>query len=285
MNPSVQAHYPGPKPVVESDRGIHILKTSNLTDDQVIRIDHPVFLATALEPDNYGRWITAVATNARIYKKFGAGRKFFCRVGRPWQRAFLNALGIEDSVILLHDPGRTYICDDLMTVEYSVSNMTISESERMMFFELAALYRKRDLKKRKLFISRLSDAQKRPFYRVLKNETELAATLSDLGFVSIEPETLPFEEQIATFAAAEQVVALGGAGIYNSVFCAPDTDFLTIEASDAFSHPHGQLLSSLDLRYGMIFGQQDQSESKSVHANWSLDIKRTRAAIVEFMSL
>jgi capsular polysaccharide biosynthesis protein len=283
MSPAVQSHYPGPKPVVDSAEGVFTLRTSHLTDDQVIRIDEPVFLATALEPDNYGRWITAVATKAAIFKKFGGSRKFLCRVARPWQRAFLNALGIEDNAILPHDPGRTYICADLITVEYSVSNMTISPSERMTFFELAARYRKSGPKNRKLFISRLSDAQRRPHYRVLQNETELAAMLSALGFFTIEPEALPIEQQIAIFAGAEQIVALGGAGIYNAVFCAPGTDFLTIEASDAFSHVHGQLLSSLELRYGMIFGRQDPSALKTVHANWTIDIEATRAAIFEFM--
>jgi hypothetical protein len=286
VNMASHAEYSGYKPIVESDgKKIHILRTSDLSDEQLVRISEPVFLATPLEPDNYGRWIATVATKARIYKKYGAGRKFFCRVGRPWQLAFLKVLGISESAILPHNPGRAYICDDLMTVEYSVTNMTISDSERTSFFELVAQFRKPNIPKQKLFISRLSQARQNPNYRVLRNEIELTAMLSDLGFIAIEPEELPFEEQIAIFAAAEQIVALGGAGIYNAVFCAPGADFLTIEASDAFSYPHAQLLSSLGLRYGMIFGSQDDTKTKSVHAGWSIDIERTRAAIMAFLQL
>jgi capsular polysaccharide biosynthesis protein len=236
-----------------------------------------------LEPDNWGRWIVTVAPKIMHYKKHGAGRKFFCQTKLPWQRNFLNLFGVTDDVILEHHPGRTYICKDVMTVEHSDVNMTISENERMMFFEMIAMHRKPVKKFERLFISRLSRSIKSPHYRVLKNEVELAAMLAEFGFVSIEPETLPIGEQISMFAGAQHIVALGGAGIFNSVFCAPGTRFVTIESSDKFINAHAQLLSSLDLDYGIVFGSQIDPETGGAHGNWTLDIEGARQTLAAFI--
>ena len=131
-----------------------------------------------------------------------------------------------------------------MTVEYSVVNMTISRAERMMFFEMVVKHRQRSAGPDKLFISRRSRSKKAPNYRVLQNEDEFASALQGLGFAVVEPETLSLEQQISIFSGATRIVALGGAAIYNAVFCGPGTSFLTVESSDTFIHAHANLLSS-----------------------------------------
>ena len=55
--------------------------------------------------------------------------------------------------------------------------------------------------------------------RPLHNEAEVAARLSRLGFVGVEPGTMSLEEQIRTFHAADHVVGVGGAAMTNIVFC------------------------------------------------------------------
>jgi capsular polysaccharide biosynthesis protein len=107
--------------------------------------------------------------------------------------------------------------------------------------------------------------------------------LAEFGFVSIEPETLPIGEQISMFAGAQHIVALGGAGIFNSVFCAPGTRFVTIESSDKFINAHAQLLSSLDLDYGIVFGSQIDPETGGAHGNWTLDIEGARQTLAAFI--
>ena len=71
-----EANFPGPKPVIDD----FVLRTAGLKDDQVERIEMPVFLATPLEPDNWGRWLATVAPKAVLYRMHGIGRKFLCRV-------------------------------------------------------------------------------------------------------------------------------------------------------------------------------------------------------------
>jgi hypothetical protein len=281
--PSYNAIFPGPKPLIEFNEENFVLSTNNLSPGAVTRIDEPIFLATPLEPDNWGRWIATVAPKAMQYKAYGAGRRFVCRVAKPWQRAFLNAFGIRNEMILDHDPGRTYICSDVMTVEYSVTNMTVSAQEREGFLKIAAKHKQSERENSKIFVSRLSHSKRHPGYRVLQNEADLSAELSALGFTLVEPETLPLEEQIAFFASASSVVCIGGAALYNTVFCASGTKVITIEASDAFISPHTQLLSSMDLNYGIVFGQEDPADPSPAHKRWTLDIEQAVQIMARFI--
>jgi hypothetical protein len=274
--------FPGPKPAIDYKTENLLLRTDNLKDTDVERVDIPVFLATPLEPPIWGRWIVTVAQKVMQYKEYGAGRKFLCHAVHDWQRAFLRLLGVEEDMILAHDPGRTYVCRDLMTVEYSVTNMTVSAMERANFFTMIANHRVKIERKRKIFVSRLSRSRHNPNYRVLQNEVELASMLEELGFTTIEPETLPFEEQISIFAAAEQVVFLGGSGVFNAAFCAPGTSVVTIESSDTYIGHHTELLASLDMRYGVIFGKEDPEDRSDSHKRWTVDVARVRDELMKF---
>ena len=276
------ALWPGGKPVVEYRGAELLLATSNLAPQDVEMIDAPVFLATPLEPSTWGRWIATVASKVAQYKQYGAGRKFFCYAADGWQKAFLKLLGVESDMILNHDPGRTYICRDLMTVEYSITNMTVSDFERANFFEMVAKYHVKVERRPKIFVSRLSRSKSNPNYRVLRNEEVLAAVLAELGFVTVEPELFSFQEQISIFSEAEQVVFLGGSGVYNAVFCAPGTSVVTIESSDRFIGPHTELLASLGLRYGVIFGQEDPEDQSTHHKRWTVDVARVREELGKF---
>src|SRR6185437_8362754 len=99
-----------------------------------------------------------------------------------------------------------------------------------------------------------------PHYRVLQNESDLIAALDKLGFKAVEPELLPVKEQIAMFARAKCVVALGGSGLFSVRFCPPGTTVVDIESSDVFVAGHSRVLGSLGHRYGVIFGQQDPAD-------------------------
>lgn len=274
--------YPGPKPVIDYKGPWLRLHTNGMAEADIVRIDTPVFLATALEPPIWGRWIVTVLAKAFDFHRNGAGRKFFCYAALDWQKAFLRLLGIGEDRLLQHDPGRTHICRDVMTVEYSLTNMTINARERADLYELVARFRAPSRYSRKLFVSRLSRSRINPHYRVLQNELQLAGMLAELGFDLIEPEYLSFAEQIAAFGAAEQVICIGGSGLFNAVFCAPGTSIVSIESSANYIGHHAELLASLDLRYGVIFGEEDQNDPSPWHRRWTLNIPQTRAALVSF---
>ena len=275
--------YPGTKPRLaeKAQRG---LRTAAMQPGDATVLDMPVFLATPLEPPNWGRWIATVAPKVMQFKLYGQGRKFLCYTALEWQKAFLHALGLQEDEILQHDPGRTYICRDLQTVEYSVTNMTVSALERANFFEIVNRLRLRITPRPKLFVSRLSRLRDNPNNAGLKNEAALAAMLAERGFALVEPEQLPFEAQVSLFAGAREVVCLGGPALFNTVFCAPGTRVVTIESSADLTAVHADLLASLDLDYGVIFGAQDPSDAPPRDKRWTLDLPRAAEVLDRFFT-
>jgi hypothetical protein len=275
--------FPGPKPEIRREAAANRLLTAAIADD-VAYINEPVFLATPLEPAHWGRWIVTVPAKIAQYRQHAPARKFFCHTAHAWERDFLRLLGVKDEEILPHDPGRSYICRDVMTVEYSLANMSVSDAERAQFFEIVATRQARGAYPRKIFVSRLSRSAATPQYRALQNEAALAARLEALGFAVIEPEKFPFAVQIGMFAAAGQIVFLGGSAIYNAAFCAPGTSVITIESTDTYAGVHTDVFASLGLRYGVIFGEEDLSDPQPDHRRWTLDIDRAIPLIEAFFS-
>jgi len=276
--------FPGPKLKLQPGPDGVRLDLAHLTAPDLIAIYQPVFLATPLEPANWGRWLTAVTPKIAAYKQYGGGRKFLCHVAQDWQKAFLRLLGVPDAMLVPHDPGRTYILHDVMAVEFSQGDPSVSMIDRGNFFEMVARYRGRGAHGKKLFVSRLTRSRQYPDYRVLQNEAELAAVLERMGFAAFEPELFPLEEQIARFAAAEQIVFLGGAAIFNAVFCAPDTSVVTIESGNEFAQAHTAIFSLLGLRHGVIFGREDDTDPASFQRRWTVDVARAGEILESFFA-
>ena len=277
--------FPGVKPRIEFEGDEIVIDCNTLGQYDVDSITEPVFLATPLEPDNWGRWIATTLPKCAQFKVFGNGRKFFCRTAHPWQRDLLQLLGIEESQALEHDPGKTYFCRDAITVEHSVTDMMVSEAEKQVYADLADACRRdsADTFGERIFVSRLAASAKYPHYRVLQNESDLIAALGELGFKTVQPEQLSVKEQIGMFARAKCVVALGGAALFSVRFCAPGTTVVDIESSDYFIREHSMMLSSMRHRFGVIFGQQDPADPTVAHKRWTIDVQRACAAIREIL--
>jgi len=107
--------------------------------------------------------------------------------------------------------------------------------------------------------------------------------LNAIGFIVVEPELLPFHDQVALFASATAIVGLGGAGLFNAVFSKPNTKLVTIEASNAFIHSHANLFSSLGLDYAVVFGKRDEADDRWPHHGWVIDVSRAAAQIQRFI--
>ncbi len=275
----------GVRPGIEFEGEEIVLDCDTLSQNDVTSITEPVFLATPLEPDNWGRWLATVLPKCAQFKELGNGRKFFCRASHPWQWDLLQLLGIKEAQVLEHDPGKTYFCRDAQTVEYSSAELSVSEAEKQVYADLAnsCLRGSVDTFGERIFVSRLSLSAKHPGYRALQNEGELIAALDELGFKTVQPEQLPIKEQIGMFARAKCVVALGGAALFSLRFCPPGTTVVDIESSDHFIRIHSMMLSSMGHRFGVIFGQQDPADPTLVHKRWTIDVQRARAAIREIL--
>ncbi len=117
----------------------------------------------------------------------------------------------------------------------------------------------------------------------LMNERELENRLAAMGYRPINPECFGPEAQIELFGSAQRIVVLGGAGLFNAVFCKPGTKIVDIESTRDHLENHSTILSGMDADYGIALGQVDQSDPAPHNKRWTVDVERATAAIAEFM--
>jgi capsular polysaccharide biosynthesis protein len=68
--------------------------------------------------------------------------------------------------------------------------------------------------------------------RILTNEPELETIAQDLGYLVIQPETLPFPEQVALFSRAKVIVGSTGAGLVNMLHARPGATVVCMTLKD-----------------------------------------------------
>jgi hypothetical protein len=242
-----------------------------------VRLDMPVLLGTPDEPHNWGMWLLLGLPSV---SEFLANRdryaKFLCYVQHPWQRRLLELAGLDPADLIPHDFARTYRCNELHLIRHSWRDLIVTADERAMFAALGERIARPPAggTPERIFVSRLTRTRKHGAYRGLNNEEALIEALTPLGYVAVEPERLPLEEQVALFRNARSIVGLGGAAMFNTVFCQPGTKVVTIESSLTFVDAHANIFGSLGLDYGVILGDEDLTDERPVQRRWSLDVPR-----------
>jgi hypothetical protein len=262
-------HLPIPQ-ITGSDEG-YCIDYGNCDDEKTTNIQESVYFATPIEPGNWGSWLLNAVPSALDFLNERPAEKLMICVAHRWQRALLNDLGVTDELIVHQELAATYRCRDVVLRQYSTTDLAPPARDIDIFERVRSQFaRTRTGRRRRLFVSRLSVSQGGG--RVLLNENELVAAVAAEGFEVVEPEQLTFVEQVRVFADAELVVGLGGAGLFNVVFCRSDTQVVTIESTNAFLYHHSSLFAGLGLRYGVILGRQDESDSTPVHKRWWIDV-------------
>jgi len=261
-----------------------VVPRARLQDAQ--RINGPVLFATSDEPHNWGLWLLyvlpAVVHFTRHRHLYG---KLFVFAGHPNMRALLALLGVRDDEIILHDCGAAYWFEEVHVFRQSMRDCYISPVARELYAELrdAVVARHGLSPARKLYVSRLRRTRELNAYRGLLNEQALADRLADLGYLAIEPEFLTAEDQIRQFAGAERIVATGGAGLFNTVFCQEATRLLDIESTPLFLDAHSNVFAGAGLDYGLVIGREDAADSSLAHRRWTVGLDRAMPAIADFM--
>lgn len=100
---------------------------------------------------------------------------------------------------------------------------------------------------RRLLVSR-GDATKRR----ISNEPTLLAALERHGFERLVPGSLTFDEQVATFADAEIIVAPHGAGLANLLFVSPPGAVVELLPTDVHRPHYRRLAAEVGVRYQAI---------------------------------
>jgi Glycosyltransferase 61 len=278
------AHHPGRDTAIpqiyRTKRGYRV----NLDQVSPVMLDGTVYFGTPTEPLNWGMWLLQAIPSAIDFLSHGEGGRFFAFIERDWQRHLLNALGIPDDKLLHHDLSCTYHCDDLILKQFLGMDLVPSPGERDIFARVA-----RDIAGvekfggRRIFVSRRSVTRaSEGTYRALLNEDALVEALAARGYEIVEPELLPFADQIRLFAEADLVVGLGGAALFNTIFSPPATRVVSIESSIAFVHAHACLFGALGHPYGFILGKQDLEDQTPVQKRWTVDVAGVLRALRDY---
>ena len=261
-----------------------VVARSRLQEAQ--RISGPVLFATSDEPHNWGLWLLytlpAVVHFTRNRHRY---RKLFVFAAHPNMRALLALLGVRDDEVILHDCGTAYWFDEVCAFRQSMRDFYVSPAARALYGHLrdTTLARHGPLRSRGIYVARLRRTRELGAYRGLLNEQALAGQLAALGYRVVEPEFMAAEDQIRAFAGAERVVTLGGAGLFNTVFCRPGTPVMDIESTPLFLDAHSNIFAGCGLPYGLMIGREDPADSSPMHRRWSLDLGAAMPAIKGFM--
>ncbi len=92
-------------------------------------------------------------------------------------------------------------------------------------------------------------------YRRVLNEADVVEVLEGFGFVSILPESMSLQEQIAYFYHAEVIVAAHGSGLTNTIFCQAGTKVIELMSPHYISHYYWGSSQYLQLEHYFLTGE------------------------------
>ncbi|NJR22921.1 MAG: tetratricopeptide repeat protein [Richelia sp. CSU_2_1] len=105
------------------------------------------------------------------------------------------------------------------------------------------------------FPKRIYISRSKARYRRVLNEADVVEVLAKYGFVSVLPELMSLEEQIACFAGAEAIVAAHGSGLTNTVFCTAGTKVIELVSPHYISHYYWGISQYLQLEHYFLTGE------------------------------
>lgn len=251
--------------------------------DTATRLPGPTLLGSAHELANWGMWLTYTLPAVQHFiENRGAYRRLLVTAGHPNMVAMLHLMGLTPADYTLHDATRTYWCEELHMLRQARPEYAIPAALRTLCAGLRARVGGAAPAARRIYAGRRRRTAEGA-YRPLLDEDALAAALAALGCTEADPEYLTPEEQIATFAGSDAIVALGGAGLFNAMFARPGTRVVTIESTPHFLPAHTDLLASCALPYGIVIGQIDRTDPTIWNKRWTLRVPEAAAAVAEYL--
>ena len=262
-----------------------VVSRSRLHDAE--HIGGRTMFASSNEPHNWGMWLLYVLPavmhfidNRRAYDRL------LVHADHPNMRAMLRLLGLRAADVVLHDISRAYHFECIDVFRQPRREFFVAAETKAMFAKLRDRVAGGIIvpSAHHLYVGRRRRTAEMGSYRSLVNECELQDRLVTMGYSPIDPEHLGPEEQVELFGSDRRIVVLGGAGVFNAVFCKPGTRIVDIESTRDHLENHSTVLSSVGADYGILLGQVDQSDPAAHNKRWTVDVGRAAAAIAEFMA-
>lgn len=208
-----------------------------VADSQLYKVDGRVVVLAQLAYGNYYHYMYEILGRLAMIESQGIEYDWlYVPCNKPFMKELLKMWGV-DMAKVIEPLGRTYYIEaDELIVPSIIINTTFAhepdfggylrpdvvETIRNRLMSFADKHQSSSTYAKKIFISR-KDGK-----RNVVNEDEVFEIFKAKGFVRYELGKLSVVEQIKLFQGAEAVVAIHGAGCFNTIFCKPGTKFVEL---------------------------------------------------------
>ncbi|MGP0076797.1 MAG: glycosyltransferase family 61 protein [Bryobacteraceae bacterium] len=256
------------EPTVETDEFL----TSDRVDHPQVEINETACLLSSTEHWNYGAVLLRQIPKLLILRKLGLSELPVLSPGSRWHKEMLQIFGVKR--IVEHNRDKSYYLTKLIVPSQKTHSFYCDQDVVQMFDEVACKISASvpTAEAPWLYVSRITHGKKHPNYRKCLNEEELANSLLRFGFKVIEPEKYQVKEQIAIFRSARFVVGPSGAGMFNTLFCRPGTEVLSLEPLPNWIWLHCNMFGSMGHNYGFVTGGAMADDPEPVQKSWMADI-------------
>lgn len=120
--------------------------------------------------------------------------------------------------------------------------------------------------------------------RALTNLESIRLLVESYGFKIVDPESLPYGEQVSTFSAAGLVAGSMGAAMTNTIFCAPGTDVVYL-APEGWVEPfYWDMAEVLGHNYHVCYGPIVDTGAPPHKSDFSIPENRLRSILDRIIS-
>ena len=220
---------------------------------------------------NYFHFLFDTIARLRFLQQLEVPIDYYCVAQhQPFQKALVRLFKIDPSRIIVlkkntHLEAHQLIATALPGHHQDHAQVHLKDAATYRFVRetvLAQIDRKSQSYAKRVYVQRKAR-------RVIANEKALLQALSVLGdwqVLRLEEHTAL--EQAAIFYHAEEVVALHGAGLANTVYCQPGTHIVEIFSPVLLEPIYYQIAQQFDLRYSPIIVQDSQTwRTRDGHLN------------------
>jgi capsular polysaccharide biosynthesis protein len=231
----------------------HLLYRERLK--RIPRIAGEHLLLAGSDQPNYGHYLLDVVPLIHLGAKMGMPMLTWTL--RPWQRALVARLDVPPGLIREIKPQPVFLEHAITSNRHSGAASINAHPQTKEVFSLILSNVEKHApaaeRPRRLLVCRgIRDA------RNIRNRKTVIEALAPLGFIAIQPEKLPFDEQAMLFKNAEFIVSEFGSGMVNAIFSRPGTKLVEIIAEGQFDPWSSHFGAMNRFEHVVLFEHQSQ---------------------------
>jgi tetratricopeptide (TPR) repeat protein/capsular polysaccharide biosynthesis protein len=253
----ISRDYPGQLPGCDKHDPSQHLAFSQEEWPPLEKIDGKAAILSVLSGNVYFHWMVDLLPRIEILRRGGIRLDqidWFVvnNYQSRFQKETLTALGIPPEKILASDRHPHIQAEELIVPSFG-SHLGWLQPWGLKFLREVFLTPK--VLSKKGFPERIYISREKAKYRRVLNEGEVQEILSQYGFVTVSPESMSLEEQIAMFAAAKIIIAPHGSGLTNIIFCQAGTKVIELIAPHYLRYYYWGISKQLGLEHYFLSGE------------------------------